>query len=340
MGRKTESAVGFLNGLVGDRLARGGNGLATVMTLALGDRPLPVEAAALRAALPEASGGATDRIVLLVHGLFNTESVWRLPDGDDLGARLRRDLGLCPLYLRYNTGLPIADNGAALDALLERVVAAWPVAVRELVLLGYSMGGLMARAACHAASERGSPWLPLVRRAVYVGTPHEGAPLERLGRAVSRALSRIDDPYTQLLGRIAELRSDGVKDLGDADLRHQDRLGRRAQPDRARRGPRLSLRDRRHPVPLLPGIEHFLVAGTLGAVRDAPGLRDLFGLFPRVVGDALVPVPSGTAVHHLFDDGAGIPADHVTVLPRTSHLALPRSPQVYQQIRAWLEERP
>ncbi len=50
--------------------------------------------------------------------------------GVTYGTRLRDDLGLTPVYLRYNTGLHISDNGRSLDDLLAALVDAWPVPCR------------------------------------------------------------------------------------------------------------------------------------------------------------------------------------------------------------------
>jgi pimeloyl-ACP methyl ester carboxylesterase len=251
------------------------------------------------------------RVVVLVHGLMCTESVWGEP-GEDYGALLDRDLGTTAVYVRYNSGRAIADNGEALAALLEALALAWPVPLEEIVPIGFSMGGLVLRSACHVASTATAPsrWLPLVRRAVYVGTPHLGAPLERAGRLVTRVLDAIQDPYTQLVASLAELRSEGIKDLGDADLRREDRSRR------------LGLSDREHPVPLLPNIRHCLLAGT---VSDDPTLAALFG-------DTIVPVRSGTGV------GAAPTLARVKVFPRVTHLGLAAHPDVYDEIRAFCAE--
>lgn len=311
MGPKLDLALGVLNGAVGDYLARTDNGLAVSMALYARNEPVALTRAALAAAAPAATG----RLVVLVHGLMNTEAIFAMPDGRDYGALLQAELAYTAWYVRYNSGLPIADNGAALSALLDALVAAHPVPVEEVTLLGYSMGGLVVRAATHAAAAADAPWLPLVRRALYVGTPHRGAPLERVGRAVSAVLKAIPDPYTRLVAELADLRSDGLKDLGDADLRHEDR---------ARRGLHLSLRDAQHPVPLLPSIAHHLVAG---ALSDERWVRALFG-------DAVVPVSSATGWRSL---GEGLDPARVRVFPGLSHAALPRSMDVYAQLRAWCE---
>lgn len=311
MGQKLDLALGVLNGAVGDYLVRTRNGLALDMAFHRAGAPVAVTRAALSAAHPE----ATPRVVVLVHGLMNTESIFAMRDGRDYGSLLRDDLGLTPLYVRYNSGQPIADNGAALSALLTALVAEYPVPLTEIVLLGYSMGGLVVRAATHAASVSDAPWLRLVRRALYVGTPHRGAPLERVGRVVSAVLQAIPDPYTRLIADIANLRSDGLKDLGDADLRHEDR---------ALRTLRFTLRDERHPVPLLPTIAHHLVVGSLSA---EPWVAALFG-------DGVVPVSSADGGAAL---GEALDPSRVRVFPGLGHGAIPRSLDVYAQLRAWCE---
>jgi triacylglycerol lipase len=320
MGRKLEASLAILNGAIGDYLARTGNGLALGMTAVakVGDEPaLRLDRASLARAFPAPSA----RVAIFVHGLMCTETSWEMPDGTDYGTRLARDLGYTPVYLRYNSGLAIADNGASLSAMLDQLVASYPIPIEEIVPIGYSMGGLVVRSACHVARLGGAGWLSRVQRAIYVGTPHLGAPLERMGRTVAKVLRAIPDPYTRLIGEIADLRSDGLKDLGDADLRHEDRAKRSG----------LGLRDPRHPVPLLPEIQHYLAAGSLS---EEPWLAELFG-------DSLVPVQSATAglLARLEADSAGdvLPPSHVKVFGGMSHLMMSREPLVYEAIRGWCE---
>ena len=318
MGKKVEAALAILNGAIGDYLARTGNGLATetVLVPRLGAEPLRLDAEALAVAYPAPSR----RIALFVHGLMCSETIWEMADGTDYGRGLAQDLGYSPAYVRYNSGLAIAENGARLSALLDRLAESFPGPIDEIVPIGYSMGGLVVRSACHVARLEKRRWLSLVRRAIYVGTPHRGAPLERMGRTVAKVLRSIDDPYTRLVGQLADLRSDGVKDLGDADLRHEDR-GPEAR--------RVRLRDPRHPVPLLPEIQHFLVAGSLSDDNVPARLAALFG-------DALVSVRSAT--DGLVDPTRDVlPPSHVKILQGRSHLMLANDPQVYDVIREWCE---
>jgi triacylglycerol lipase len=313
MGRKLEASLAILNGAIGDYLARSANGLATELCFVAGlggQSPLVLNRPSLARAFPMAS----TRIALLVHGLMSTESVWEMKDGSDYGTRLASDLGYTPIYVRYNSGRAIADNGASLALALETLVEAYPGRLEEIVPIGHSMGGLVVRSACHAARLEKQRWLSKLRRAIYVGTPHLGAPMERVGRTVARLLGAINDPFTRLVAEIADLRSDGLKDLGDADLRHVDRVRRAG----------LGLRDPQHPVPLLPEIQHYLVAGSLS---DDPWLAALFG-------DAVVPVRSATAGHPSAALLAGaIPPSHVRLMPGLSHVMLAHDPAVYAFVR-------
>jgi triacylglycerol lipase len=297
MASKLDASIAILNGAIGDYLAKTRNGLATETTFfaAIGSASLRLEPDALARAFPSPRG----RIVFLLHGLMCTESVWRMRPGGDYGSLLAHDLGFCPIYVRYNTGLPVAESGADFARALELFVDGYPTRPDEIVLIGHSMGGLVARSACHVARLEGQRWLPLVRRAIYLGTPHLGTPLERVGRLVAKVLRAVPDPYTRLVAEIGDLRSEGIKDLGDG------------------------LREARHPVPLLPEIEHFLVAASL----SDPWLARLFG-------DVLVPLSSAT--NGSFDPkNAGAGPHHLEVLEGLDHMAIARDPAVYEFIRAW-----
>nr|WP_262898950.1 alpha/beta hydrolase [Hymenobacter piscis] len=85
-----------------------------------------------------------------MHGLMGDEIIWQTGSGaDDLrfGPLLQRDADACCLYVRYNTGLHISENGRQLHQLLTQLVNTFPEAVGELVLVGHSMGGLVIRSA-------------------------------------------------------------------------------------------------------------------------------------------------------------------------------------------------
>lgn len=311
MGKALDETLAILNGVVGDYLQRKGNGLATEMACYRDGKPVTLDTQGILRAYPKPSA----RVAVLLHGIACTENIFRQQDGSDYGTQLERDFGFTPFYVRYNSGRPIADNGESFASLLGQLVSSYPVPIEEILLVGYSMGGLVVRSACHFGSEREASWLPRIKRVFYVGTPHLGAPTERLGRVVARVLGAIDDPYTQLIADLANLRSAGVKDLGNADLRTEDRAGQSR---------RLSLGDTAHPVPLLPSIRHYLIAGSLTDTK----------LLDTWFGDAMVPVRSGT-MHNV-----ALPQERVKVVPNTSHVTIAQSPAVYAQLKTWCEESP
>jgi triacylglycerol lipase len=316
VGRKLDQSLAIVNGLLGDHLVRTRNTLATDLAWMHEGTPLAMERAALARAIP----AATSRVAIFAHGLMCTENVFAFPDGSDYGTLLARDLGITPLRIRYNSGRAIAENGAALAELCEALLEAYPVPIEEIVPVGFSMGGLVVRSACHAGKLANHRWISLVRRAIYLGTPHRGAPLERAGRMLVRVLRAVPDPYTRLIADISDLRSEGLRDLGGADLPPEQR-------DQLPPSGQLSLCDPRHPVPLLPEIRHYLVAGALAA---DPWLALWFG-------DALVPVSSATAGTCIDRASLVLLPEHVKIFSAYSHMRLARDPGVYEQIRKWCE---
>lgn len=203
-----------LNGIFGDHLAATDNRLAIEMTLRHDGKALPLDGDSLRAALPDAGR----RLCLFIHGLACDECSWR-PHSTaaggtaevDFARQLQADFGYTPLHLRYNSGLPISRNGRELAVLLERLIVAWPQPDSEMVIVGHSMGGLVAIAACEHATATGMNWPQATRMLICLGAPQLGAPLERLGHLVTSALQM--STVTLPLGRIAAARSQGIRDL-------------------------------------------------------------------------------------------------------------------------------
>ncbi len=250
---RRETVVAALNGVLGDHLAATANPLAMPMQLRRDGRELPLTAAALAAAIPDATG----RVVVLIHGLCRSDRHWRR-QGHDHGEALARDLGATAVYLRYNSGLHVSTNGRALAEVLATMVESWPVAVEELSIVAHSLGGLVARSACHHAELAGAAWPRRLRHLVFLGTPHHGAPLERGGQWLHAILGAT--PYARPLARLGSLRSAGITDLRHGNLLDEDWLGR----DRFARE-----EDRRRPVPLPPGVVCCAVAATC---RERAGL--------------------------------------------------------------------
>ncbi|MGI8631640.1 MAG: alpha/beta hydrolase, partial [Solirubrobacterales bacterium] len=121
--------------MIGDGLAERDSALQEPMALRVGRHAVATDAASLRAAYPEANS----HLVVFVHGLMGTESPWWINadyTGRSYGDRLERERACTAVYVRYNTGLHISENGKHLDTLLQQLVESWPVPVTRITLVG------------------------------------------------------------------------------------------------------------------------------------------------------------------------------------------------------------
>lgn len=209
-GRLARGLRSALNGAFGDHLAASNSLLAIHMAIHADGAAISPDAISLGSAFPDAGA----RLCVFIHGLGCDEHCWqsgRTAADSDFGQELHAELAYTPLYLRYNTGLPIARNAQQLAGLLEQVLAAWPHPEPEIVIVGHSMGGLIALAACEQAAASGMAWPQSTRMLICLGSPNLGSAVERLGELTTSALklSKVTAP----LGRIAAARSQGIKDL-------------------------------------------------------------------------------------------------------------------------------
>ncbi|HEX8856323.1 MAG TPA: alpha/beta hydrolase [Thermoleophilaceae bacterium] len=315
-------ALGALNGVYGDLLAREHRDLALELSVRQRGCDVVTDSAGLAEAFPD----ATPKLTIFVHGLCETEDAWHvLPlaraehERRSYGSRLREQLGYTPVYVRYNTGLHVSDNGRRLAQVIEHVASAWPADVEEIVLVGHSMGGLVARSACHYGEAESYGWIDHLRHVFCLGTPHLGAPLERAANVAGWALGRL--PETRPFADLVNARSAGIKDL---------RYGNCVEEDWCDCDPDEFLRDRCREVPFLPTATYCFIGATVTRDKDTR--------LASVVGDLLVQFPSAS--------GQGkrrrIPfeIDNGLHLGGVNHFQLLNHPAVYEQLRAWLARRP
>jgi pimeloyl-ACP methyl ester carboxylesterase len=284
--------------------------LAMEMRFCHAGTPLDLTREALNEQFPEGT-----RLLILLHGSSLDESSW-LRHGHNHGKALAADLQLIPIYLRYNTGRHISENGRAFAELLTQLLAAWPRPVTDLIFLGHSMGGLVARSACAIADAEGQPWRGTLRALITLGSPHHGAPWERLGNWVDTLLgiSRYSVPFS----RLGKLRSAGVTDLRygnvlDTDWKDRDRFAGGGDPRTA--------------VGLPQGVACFAIAGSRS--------RELANV---MASDGIVPVESALGHHKNPAFQLAFAPDHTWVATGTSHLGLLASRAVYEKLREWLQE--
>ncbi|MCA9534610.1 MAG: alpha/beta hydrolase [Myxococcales bacterium] len=311
---KRNEVLAVLNGAVGDRLEQQRSPLRTSMRLLVHGRELDLEGD-LRGQLE----GVRPRVLVLAHGFMCTESIWTFPNGKgrSFGERLAEDVGVTPVYVRYNSGRHISVNGRELAHALERLFAVWPVPVEEVNVMGYSMGGLVTRSATHYAEEAGHRWLALTERLFLLGVPMRGLTFEQLMGASSFILRTIPTPVTRITAWVLNQRSAGVKDLRhgyivDEEWQDQD-------VDRFTFG-------RQHTVPLARGVHHYVVAGNLAGHEHHP--------LAKFLGDALVTPYS--AKDEGFTGTPSARAAHATrVFDGLSHMAIVNHDAVYDQILRW-----
>lgn len=335
-----EQFLAVLNGVLGDHLAASENPLAVKSALRHLGRPIELDRACLTETWPQASS----RLLVTAHGLCMHDGHWRLASREAVGKDARGNpssgkpdpfdterSGLpdslaaahdySTIDFHYNTGRHVSDSGRDFADLLQRLVTNWPVKVRQLVILGHSMGGLVARSAVDYGLEAGQNWPAHLEKIVSLGTPHHGSPVERAGHGIDRALgiSRYSAPFA----RVGKIRSAGITDLRHGNVTEGDWHAGQRELGRFDYG-----HDTRGPVRLPAHVELFAVAATLNHAPDSPR--------SRYFGDGLVPVPSALGQHS--NPARSLPVDicNQFIATETGHLGLLRSPKVARQVSAWL----
>jgi triacylglycerol lipase len=314
-----DAALGALNGVVGDFLVESDNDLAIEMRLQTAEEPVDLDAERLKQVFAEAS----PRVCILVHGLAATP--WSFSYGAEehygdpsctYATMLERDLDYTCVYLHYNSGLSIRNNGLQFARMIEGFVAAYPVAIEEICLLGHSMGGLVVRSACEAALQQGMSWPKSLRHVICLGSPHQGAPLEKLGHLAEEVLRFFPAPTPHVLARVLGRRSQGIQ-----DLRHGDIADEPAQSEADEAAWLASFEKLSH-------VQYCFLAASITADPKHP--------VGHAIGDMLVRIPSALASEADAVGGADDCRVKRMVVAGVSHLELANNPRVYAELSSFL----
>ena len=270
-----DAALSTLNAAIGHHLAATANGLDLSLELRHDDRYLRHGERLPPAALA----------VVFVHGLGISEWGWAMEAAEwygdpatTYGTQLARDLGATAIYVRYNTGRRVGVNGRALSHALEVALAD----ATTIVLVGHSMGGLVARAAVEAG--RGTRWVTRVALVVSLGSPNQGATFAQLGEITEAGLGAVDLPTTRILARILAARSAGIRDLEHGEI------------DDLARDPDATAAPEERVVPLLDGVTYAFFSATMTSDPDHPLgvlLGDLMVRPGSAAGPAGMPASDG-----------------------------------------------
>lgn len=314
--KNEQALLAALNGVLGDHLVERESALAIPMSLRREGQCLSLDE--LARDLSQSQG----KLVIMVHGLCMNDLQWQQPEHDH-GKALARDLGHAIAYLHYNTGQHISINGKALSQQLEQFLtharSNQGIESLDVSFVAHSMGGLVVRSALHYAESLGHSWPEYVNKAIFLGTPHHGAPLEKAGNWLDTLLGI--HSYTVPLSRLTRFRSSGITDLRHGNILDSDWHARN----------RFDFsRDKRTPVALPSKVKCFAVATTKSSNTSK--------LTEQFVGDGLVPLDSALGRHEHKPFTLEFSREQQWVGRDINHMQLLGDQAVYSQLKYWLKD--
>ncbi|MFQ3190368.1 MAG: pimeloyl-ACP methyl ester carboxylesterase [Paraglaciecola sp.] len=302
----TQSLLAALNGVLGDYLVASDNSLAIPMHFRRDGHTLTDEQ------LLDVINQSDGKLLIMLHGLCMNDLQW-CREGHDHGAELAKEAGMGAIYLHYNSGQHISDNGKQFAGLLESLVNLTDKKL-DLNILAHSMGGLISRSAFHVAVNSGYKWPERLNTLVFLGTPHHGAALEKAGNWVDLILGA--HSYTVPFARLVKVRSSGITDLRYGNVQESDwHTTERFEFSG----------DQRLPLPLPDSVRCFAVATSAQESINYP------------LGDGLVRIKSALGEHSNPAFNLQIPDTCKWVGTNINHMQLLNDPEIYQVLRMWFE---
>lgn len=302
----SQTLLAALNGVLGDYLFIRDNPLAIPMHFRKSGEILT------DAQLLEVIKQSNGKLLIMIHGLCMNDLQW-CKEGHDHGAELAKESGMGAIYLHYNTGRHISDNGKQFAGLLESLLSLSDDQL-EINILAHSMGGLVSRSAFHVAENSGHKWPERLKKLVFLGTPHQGAALEKAGNWIDLILGA--HSYTVPFARLVKVRSSGITDLRYGNVQESDwHFTERFKFSG----------DQRLPLPLPDSVQCFAVATSAKESVNYP------------LGDGLVRIKSALGEHQDSAFNLRIPDTRKWVGTNINHMQLLNDPKVYQVLKTWFE---
>ena len=308
---KKEVLLSVLNGVIGDYLEEKENPLKIDMQFRYQSKAIQIDSESLKETYPKING----KILLMIHGSCMSDIQWNHKNRNH-GETLSEELDKTPIYLNYNSGKHISTNGKDLNKNLQKLVKNWPVPVEEIVIIAHSMGGLLTRSALYYADQNNNKWRKHLKKVAFLGTPHHGSHLERIGNYLDLLLESV--PYLKPFARLGKIRSAGVTDLRygnlvDEDWQHSGRFERKG--------------DQRKHIQLPNKIEFFAVAATIGNEKTGS---------TRIFGDNLVDVKSALGQHKKTAKKLNFKEENTWIVYENNHLELLSNPKILDKLKTWL----
>lgn len=309
---KKEVLSAVLNGVIGDYLEEKENPLKITMQFRNHSKAIQIDSKSLKTAYPNLNG----KILLMIHGSCMSDVQWTRKDHNH-GEVIAKELNKTIVYLNYNSGRHISTNGKNLNELLEKLSENWPVPIEELNIITHSMGGLISRSAIYYGHKKSKNWTKSLKNIVFLGTPHHGSHVERVGNYLDLILKSI--PYAKPFARLGKIRSAGVTDLRygnlvDEDWKNSDRFELKG--------------DQRQHIPLPENIEFYAVAAVIGKETNPTSTQ--------ILGDTLVSVKSALGKHKNPEKNLNFKKKNIWIAYDSNHLDLLSNPKILDKLKVWL----
>lgn len=169
------------------------------------------------------------KIILFIPGLFTDESLWldrtlTIDNRNVISSGIADDYkkrGYFPIFIRFNHGKHISDNGKELLLLLSDLLN--KDSSLRLNVFCYSIGCLVFRSTLYYARENFSEIsIKNIDKVIFISSPDGGSYLEKAGFWATFLMERAPTLAIQLIGIIGNLRSDAIKDLSHGVIREED----------------------------------------------------------------------------------------------------------------------